>query len=155
MNKVINNKPINIEILKAWYTKDYVLSRGRALFIFGDNTQRVGMAGQATIRMCFNATGLATKFAPSMEPSSFFSDHLLDVCKKRIDEDIEKIKTRLTRDEFFETVVFPVDGLGTGLSQLPQRAPQVWMYLCNRLLEEFNITTGQDGKLYFNAKDNF
>lgn len=155
MQKVINKKIINIEVLKAWYTVEYVLSRSKALFIFGDNTCRAGMAGQATIRKCFNATGLATKFAPSMDAEAFFNDKNFDLCKYKIDEDIEKIKTRLTRDDYFDTVIFPYDGLGTGLSQLPQRAPKVWAYLCTRLDEEFDITTGLDLKLYINARGKF
>lgn len=151
----INEKPIKIEISKAWYTKELTLSRPNALYIFGDNTLRVGMAGQANIRPCYNATGIATKKVPGMADTDFFSDALFLQCCSKITQDIEKIKKRILNDNMFDTIVFPFDGLGTGLSQLPKRAPKVWLFLCEQLLKEFGITTGLDGKLYFNAKDNF
>ena len=51
-----------------------------------------------------------------------------------IDEDIEKIKL-----DGREIVVFPKDGLGSGLAKLKKKAPYTYKYLKDRLLEEFSF----------------
>ena len=143
----IANKQVEIEILPSWYTVEYVLSRRDSLFIFGDNTKRYGMAGQATIRKCFNATGIATKFTPGMGDGDFFTDLKYAECCEIIVKDIEKIKQRIAYAQELNKIVFPIDGLGTGLSMLPQKAPRVWKFLCEILWSEFGVVTDLIGKL--------
>ena len=143
----IGNENYNIEVQTSWYSvKDCLLNQTK-LYIFGDNILRIGKAGQAQIRDLQNTSGIATKFHPGMDNEDFFSDTQYEKCCNFINEDINKIKLRQSKGNY-QTIVFPVDGLGTGLSQLAIRAPKVSKYLSERLLMEFGIKTTQEGKLY-------
>ena len=110
------------------------------LFVFGDNLVGVGNAGQALIRTCENAFGIPTKRFPAMTPDSFFSDQ---------DDEFEAVDTRLNR--LLEhalsgrTVVFPRDGLGTGLAQLPARSPRLFRHLCVRLNRDYGLVMSSSG----------
>ena len=100
------------------------------LYVFGDNTLRVGMGGQAKeMRHEPNAVGIATKWTPSMDDAAFFSDGQLYQIRQIWIEDTERLVTHL-----FEggTVVWPTDGIGTGLSKVPTKAPLVW-----EMMEQF------------------
>lgn len=140
-------KQIFVEIDAHWFSVEKCETNPNKLYIFGDNLMRVGMAGQAQIRKCYNATGIATKRMPTMEDKAFFNDNDFENLKNELNREIVKIKGRLQNDKNFDTIVFPVDGLGTGLSQLPEKAPKLYKYLCTLLRDEFNIETLQNGKL--------
>lgn len=129
---------INIETVKR-YSNDDVKNNPDKIYVFGDNTQRNGTGGQATIRNNENAFGIATKLAPSMKQDAFMSDDDLESNKQVIDSDIKAIKDD-GRD-----LVFPEDGFGTGLAKLKEKAPQTYEYLKQRLLDEFGFDndTGQ------------
>jgi hypothetical protein len=109
------------------------------IFIFGDNSVQRGKGGQAIIRGQENAFGIPTKKLPSMSEKAFYSDSELENNKKEINEAIEKIKTD------GRPVVFPKDGIGTGLAKLKEKAPQTYDYLNTKLLNEFgfNNETGE------------
>lgn len=106
----------------SWITRDMVRAEPEARFVFGDNNLRVGMGGQAgAMRGEPNAIGVVTKRSPDMLPVSFFSDDSRTdrMCLER---DLEKVAQALREGR---TVYFPTDGIGTGLSQLPTRAPKL------------------------------
>jgi hypothetical protein len=124
----------NIEVVTR-YTDVDVKANPNKLYIFGDNVKRIGTGGQAQIRNNPNAMGIATKLAPSMDESAFMTDKDLSKNKAIIDEDIAKIKAAATG----KVVVFPKDGLGTGLAKLKEKAPKTYTYLKQRLLEEFSF----------------
>ena len=71
-------KVINVVVQEAWYSIEQCKANPRSIYVFGDNLLRVGEAGQASIRSCNNAIGIATKKKPSMLDSSFFSDKEYD-----------------------------------------------------------------------------
>lgn len=99
------------------------------LYIFGDNYARAGRGGQAAeMRGEANAHGIATKW----NPRDCFSDEVFDIIALIIDEDLKKVKIQMLANR---TVVFPLDGIGTGLSEMPTRAPKCWAYLCERLTD--------------------
>lgn len=100
-------------------------------FVFGDNSVRRGTKGQAAIRTEPNAIGVRTKWLPNYEESSYFSDHAYDDICAMIDEDFAVIE-ELLREGC--TVVFPEAGLGTGLAEMPQRAPRAYSYLVDKLV---------------------
>lgn len=101
------------------------------LFIFGDNDLRLGYGGQAKeMRGEPNAVGVRTKWAPGMLPQDFFKDRDYVNIVAMIDYDLRKVKEKLQEGG---VVVFPLAGLGTGLSQLPERAPRVNEYLVKEL----------------------
>lgn len=96
----------------------------QVLFVFGDNVKRSGFRGQAAeMRGEPNAVGIATKWAPSMSTSAMFYDTQLDAIERLVEQDIAVVVRALEDNKI---VVWPTDGIGTGLSQLPQNAPKVW-----------------------------
>lgn len=98
-------------------------------YVFGDNTLRQGMGGQAgEMRGEPNAIGIVTKWIPSNDEESFFSDKDYDEIVALIDDDYRMVSTRHVRGE---VVVIPLDGIGTGLSDLPARAPRIYSHLCS------------------------
>ena len=115
------------------YTDADVKANPNKIYVFGDNTKRVGTGGQAQIRNNPNAMGIATKLAPSMDDSAFMTDLDLASNKAVIDSDISKIKAT------GKSIVLPKDGFGTGLAKLKEKAPQTFAYLNQRLLQEFGF----------------
>jgi len=101
------------------------------LFVFGDNEERTGLGGQAAqCRGEPNAVGVATKRSPSMNEDSFWSDADFERCAAIIDADLERA---LAHIQAGGVVVFPLSGIGTGLSQLPQRAPALMNHIRKRV----------------------
>jgi len=97
------------------------------LYVFGDNVQRVGMGGQAAyMRGEPNAVGVATKWTPSGDPAAYFADTDMSKVKQIWIEDTERLVNHLLEGG---TVVWPEDGIGTGLSDVPARAPKLWEWM--------------------------
>ena len=90
------------------------------IYVFGDNLIRKGKAGQACIRDCSNAFGIPTKRLPSMQEGSFFSDQ-----EDEVEAVIHSLRV-LYKISKSADIVWPRDGLGTGLAQLPQRGPKTF-----------------------------
>ena len=102
------------------YRSDLQLNPG-IYYVFGDNDQREGLGGQAgQMRGENNAIGVRTKRAPNNNEDSFYADGTGDINK--VMEDFEVIEAHL---RVGKTVVFPTEGVGTGLSELPTRAPEI------------------------------
>lgn len=97
-----------------------------ALFVFGDNNVGLGAGGQAIIRGLPNAIGIPTKKYPSDHPNSFYTDAEYADNTKRITAAINKI---ITLSSSYKYVVLPQDGFGTGLAQLPTKAPKTYAFL--------------------------
>lgn len=95
------------------------------LYVFGDNLLREGMGGQAgEMRGEPNAVGWPTKRKPTMSEDAFFTDSdedFIDVWNA-VENDIDRIIKHLIDGGI---LVVPSDGIGTGLSQLPERAPEM------------------------------
>lgn len=116
-------------IFIAWITRDMVRANPQARFVFGDNLLRIGMGGQAAaMRGEPNAIGVATKRAMGMAPSDFFSDSDPDALAM-IDADIDRVAAAIADGC---VIYVPLDGLGTGLSELPQRAPTLHRHIVQR-----------------------
>ena len=103
------------------------------LYVFGDNLLGKGRAGQAEIRGEPNAFGIPTKVYPSMKNGSFMSD-----CP----EHEEAVKTRLR--ELYKlqesyVIVFPSQGLGTGLAKLEEHAPKIFKMMNEIIVNHFGI----------------
>jgi hypothetical protein len=124
-------------------TRQRVRENLDTIFIFGDNLQEKGFGGQAReMRGEPNAIGIPTKNAPDLRESSFFSDQDLDRVKGFIDAAFDRINHKLKQGY---KVVIPTDGVGTGLAQLPTRAPKIHDYI-NRKIEELESLTKQVDK---------
>jgi hypothetical protein len=118
-------------VYKKFISKQDVLEGfPHTIFLFGDNMRRQGYGGQAaTMRGHPNSFGVPTKWAPDSQTSSYFKD-----------EDWEFVEDAI-RFPFMialawlkagRTVVVPHDGLGTGLAELPTRAPKIFEAIKSR-----------------------
>lgn len=112
---------------QKWIERNDLVNNPDAIFLFGDNTERRGMGGQAgAMRGEPNAIGIATKWTPTSDTNAYFSDDVFEAACLVISKDFRKVF--MARDAGL-MIVIPADGLGTGLSQLPQRAPRVNSHL--------------------------
>ncbi len=137
---------MKIVVQDEWYSLQQCKDEPNKMFIFGDNTKHVGNGGQAQIRPAKNAIGLVTKRLPSMDDESFFNDSMDDYISMLTDiVKLYKLATDIRYNDW--TLVFPKDGLGTGLSELPTRAPFINQQLMLLLHQYFGIQTLQDGSL--------
>jgi hypothetical protein len=106
---------------RQWVRRADLRAEPETLFVFGDNMQFYGMKGQAKeMRGEPNAVGIPTKRRPSMEEDAFLSDEDLPIWNTKSERSI----VRLLRHH--GKIVWPKDGIGTGLAQLPKRAPLIW-----------------------------
>lgn len=113
-----------------------------ALYLFGDNNLRVGLGGQAgEMRDEPNACGVRTKWRPDMSVHSFFGDGDLEPFKLMMvidfDAPFKAIKSG-------KVVIIPSDGLGTGLSQLPERSPACYAVLDGMLNQLYDLSATLD-----------
>jgi len=113
---------------KTYYTSRLVENDPHAFYIYGDNAERWGKAGQACIRDHVNAIGIATKFAPKNDEESFFSD-VDPKCMRIVQRDLEHFNRIWRTRHKHVTFYLPYDGLGTGLAELPTRAPLVYTHI--------------------------
>lgn len=120
-------------IRQKWISrKDLVSNRG-TLYVFGDNMDRVGLGGQAgAMRGEPNAVGVPTKWSPGMSNKDFFRDSDISVIRSVLDREFDKLRVHLQKGG---NVVIPEDGLGTGLSELPIRAPAILNYIEQKIHE--------------------
>ncbi len=113
------------------------------LYVFGDNYLRKGLGGQAAeMRGEPNAVGVATKWAPAMLDQHFFDDKDFNVIKEIIDNDVSILRAHNNHfDEWGreKIIVVPLDGIGTGLSELPTRAPKIYDYIVSLGLGAQNV----------------
>ena len=116
-------------IFAAWIDRADLRAEPDARFVFGDNSIRQGLGGQAaSMRGEPNAIGVATKWFPGGGADQFFSDDG-PAALRLIDGDIDLVVAALAEGR---TVYLPADGLGTGLSQLPTRAPKLHQHIVDR-----------------------
>jgi hypothetical protein len=115
-------------VIKVKHITRAMLQNARSsLFVFGDNLAGSGYGGQARdMRDEPNAIGIPTKAFPGMGETAFFRDVDFERAKPRIDAAFARLRAHVAAGG---TVVWPADGIGTGLAQLPQRAPLIWRYI--------------------------
>ena len=99
------------------------------LYVFGDNCKRVGLGGQArSMRGERNAVGVATKYSPFECFGE--SPQETEAQKRIIDQDMKPLFDHVKTGGI---VVWPADGIGTGLARLPIEAPETFDYLEQKL----------------------
>ena len=105
------------------------------LFVFGDNTERYGLGGQAkSMRGEPNAHGIATLW----RPGKYFEDKDYDQIVSILDFDLGKL-AGLIQVRKPRSIVFPMCGIGTGLAYMELHAPKAYDYLCSQLELQFGI----------------
>jgi DNA polymerase elongation subunit (family B) len=112
---------------EKFITREMVRNNPKKIFVFGDNDEREGYGGQAgQMRGEKNVIGIPTKKKPTMDPDSFYTDLEFDKNKQKINFAVSQIINKI-KDGY--SIVIPSDGLGTGLAELPQRAPKTYQFL--------------------------
>lgn len=115
--------------LQQWIVRADLQREPGVLFVFGDNEGRYGLGGQAReMRGEPNAVGIATL----KEPGVFWTDDDTERQCAVIDADMAPLFAHLAAGL---EVVFPVDGVGSGLADLERRSPRTWAHLQRRISE--------------------
>jgi len=121
---------------KNYISRDDIKTNRTSIFIFGDNDQRSGFGGQAKeMRGEPNAVGIRVKKHPSMNANAFYKDSEYKNNIIKIDEDINNLE----KLAYNKTIVFPSNGIGTGMAKLNISAPETFRYLTTMLKEKFGI----------------
>ncbi len=115
---------------QKWITRQDLRNNPEVYYVFGDNVMRIGMGGQAKeMRGEPNAIGVVTKWNPSMDEDAFFYDHDHMNQSPHIPHISADLRIIMEKYRLGNTIVFPSDGLGTGLSMLPTKAPHCYWAL--------------------------
>lgn len=105
-------------------TRKMMQEHPETLFVFGDNMMEQGFGGQAKeMRGEPNAVGIPTKFLPSYDDKAFFTDDDIYRVKSKIDAQVLKLFLHASAGG---NIVWPQDGIGTGLADLKNKAPAIW-----------------------------
>jgi len=98
-------------------------------YVFGDNIAKEGLGGQAKeMRGEKNAIGIPTKWFPQMSMEAFFYDSQRQKFWPHMQRAFNRIIVAL---EHGHTVIFPKDGIGTGLSRMNETAPETFAAMQN------------------------
>lgn len=119
-------------ILMHRYTRDQIRRMPATLFVFGDNFRRVGYGGQAReARGEPNSVGIVTK----LSPQAYLSDDDSETVCKPIVDAFTRLYLHLANGR---DIVWPVDGVGTGLADLENQAPSIFqgIEICRERLFE-------------------
>ena len=112
---------------KKFIKRDYVIENHDKYFVFGDNFERTGYGGQAkAMRGEQNAIGIATKKKASHDRWAYLTDSDFDMFQKELDTKLKIIKNHLLDGKI---VIWPEDGIGTGLAKLEEKSPKCWDHL--------------------------
>ena len=113
--------------------RHYLVYNRNLLYVFGDNTKRIGLGGQAReMRGEPNAHGIATLWEPGVP----FLDEDIRTVLDIIGDDMGKLADKV---EHYEAIVFPMDGIGTGLALMRENAPRCFEFMGKVLLQGFGI----------------
>ena len=115
------------------------------IFIFGDNDIRTGFGGLAKeLRGEPNAFGIRVKKRPYRDWDAFYTDREYTENIEKICEDITKIVEKVHETEN-PIIVFPKNGIGTGLASMQKRCPVTFNTMNTILYKALNIKNGEIG----------
>lgn len=120
-----------IKLQKKWYKRQEIFENLDNIYVFGDNTQRVGLGGQAKeARGEYNVIGVVTKWDPGIREDSYFNEetHSPFTLIAIVSDDLGRVDQALNKGV---DVIWPYDNIGTGLSKLPQLAPVTYQFICS------------------------
>ncbi len=105
-------------------TREMLRSNPWTLFVFGDNLVRKGLGGQAKeMRGEPNAIGIATKRWPSRHKKAFFTDADFESWRNFSEDTFVLLRIRASQGKL---IIWPKQGIGTGLARLKNCAPSIW-----------------------------
>lgn len=109
------------------YAREEIRANPDYLYIFGDNYERMGMGGQAKeARGEPNVVGVRTKRKATYGEDAFLTDNTYAYNCSAIINDFGHVLEYLKNGG---TVVWPADGIGTGLANLKQNAPKTLEFI--------------------------
>lgn len=118
------------------YTRADLRANPDVWFVFGDNVAGVGYGGQAgEARGEPNAFGIFTKASPS----ACFRDSHRSAILPVLSLQFSLLERRLSAGL---PIVWPLDGIGTGLAEMPTKCPLLWKDL-NALCADLGIVNQQ------------
>lgn len=120
-------------IRQKYITRADLGANPERLYVFGDNMMRHGNGGQAAaMRGMPNAVGIPTKWAPHRGDTAYFNDasFLHDDVRTALADAFYKLWHHL---ESGRDIVIPSDGIGTGLAELPTRAPAFYAHIIGQI----------------------
>lgn len=124
---------------RKWITRAMLRAEPGVLFVFGDNLERWGRGGQAAeMRGEPNAVGLPTK----VSPKQYLTDGDLRAVKMEAQSDIDRLAAQLRSGG---RVIWPADGIGTGLAGLSTHAPLVARFYDDLLLNLESVARAATG----------
>jgi hypothetical protein len=110
-----------------------------ALFVFGDNDMRKGYGGLAKeLRGEPNAVGIRVKKSPLLQEGAYYTDEEYEQNCKKISDDIQKIVKSVDSGEY-GILVFPTNGIGTGLAKMRFYCPNTFFFLNQTLNKSLSI----------------
>ena len=113
------------------------------VYVFGDNVARYGYAGQAAAcRNKHNSHGIATLW----EPGKYFDDRDYLKITAILVKDIDNLAERKAN------IVFPLDGIGTGLARMEEEAPACYDFMCGYLELKLEIVNNMSALLQRKGK---
>lgn len=99
------------------YTRESIRRNSNTLYVFGDNLMRTGFGGQAReARGEPNSVGIVTKISPS----AYLFDMQVNLVEEPIVEAFNRLRNHLLAGN---NIVWPADGVGTGLAALQTTGP--------------------------------
>lgn len=114
-------------LFQKYITRQDLKDNPDRIYVFGDNDCHVGLGGQAKeMRGEPNAVGIRTKKTPKTGSEVYYYDDDIVYNMYKISEDFIVVYEYLLNGK---TVVFPEDGIGTGLAKLKENAPQTLLYI--------------------------
>ncbi len=132
---------------QKWITREDVRANPASIYIFGDNVRRVGYGGQAAaMRGEPNAYGIPTKINPYED---FHASHFA-VMDAYWDWCFEDLQEKILHHPY-SRVVWPADGIGTGLSRMAIVAPKLSLLLdtkIRRFMAEMGASDKQNASPY-------
>jgi hypothetical protein len=135
-----------LETFPKFYTRGLVRRHPECFFVFGDNVERRGTKGQAVIRGLPNAIGIATKWGPYRDTDAYFYDDQWERIQTILERDLNAVEHLLQSGR---TVYLPTQMIGSGLAELPSRAPKVFEYLDNNLKRMYNAYRDKGLEAFF------
>jgi hypothetical protein len=127
---------------QKFISREQVRADRSVFYLFGDNMEGKGFGGQAkAMRGEPNTIGVPTKWSPDMRARSFFTDDDAENhdVSNAINDAFDIAEDKLSRGH---DIVIPEDGLGTGLAELPSRAPKVFAMIERRISHLEALTDG-------------
>lgn len=130
-----------VVLLRQQYiTREDLRLNPQVIYLFGDNMLHVGLGGQAAeMRGQDNAVGIPTKWAPGADPEDYFYDDMSLADWHAATYTIQHafVFAYERAASMSGIVIVSAAGLGTGLSDLQNKAPRLLKYI-NDILANFS-----------------